>query len=79
MGSILVNEPPSPSSKNNSKPIKAHPPSSTGADQTKSIVVYAVAATLGGLNPVGAVQAVKMTGSEVSPSPLKFTADRMNE
>lgn len=58
IGSMLVNEPPRPSSRKSSNPIRAQPPSSVGGDQTKSIVVYAVAVTLRGLKPNGAVQAV---------------------
>ena len=59
--------------------MSAQPPSSSGAFQTRSIVVSLVNITLGAFKPVGSVQAVKRAGLEVGPSPLKFTAETTNE
>jgi len=78
-GSVLTNAEPRPSSTISSKPIRAQPPSSSGAFQTRSIVVSLVRTDLGAFKPVGSVHAVNNTGLEVGPSPLKFTAETIKE
>lgn len=77
--SIEVNDPDAPSSIQRAQLVIEQPPLLEGGVQVKLIVVVVVEEVIGVFNEEGAVQALNVTSEETGPSPLKLTADTLNE